>query len=245
MDTADLREKPQRRVLLVAALVVAHDLVGFVPARLDSHAESMVLGDIVLVVADVIAKKHLAVGVHHLVHACSALVSVLITVVEVQLRAVAIPEAVTTARKDGPVLAVITLVRLHFPIDRIIPQRFDTRAVEPFAEATGTLQRLPATFRSDTVVLLEDLHVSINRNAAAFQCYKVTPAVLLDLQRVAVAVFTAHKHTVVVGTELVYQGFQTPHTARKAVPVHRTPFLTRDKQKLPKVTAETGQLVIG
>ena len=205
----------------------------------------MVLGDIVLVVADVIAKKHLAVGVHHLVHACSALVSVLITVVEVQLRAVAIPEAVTTARKDGPVLAVITLVRLHLPIDCIVPQGLDTRAVEPFAEAAGTLQGLPATFRSDTVVLVEDLHVRIDRNAAAFQCNKVTPAVLLDLQRVAVAVLTAHKHAVVVGTELVYQGFQTPHTARKTVPVHRTPFLTRDKQKFPKVTAETGQLVIG
>ena len=245
MDTADLREKAQRRVLLMTALVIAHDLVGFVPARLDSHAESMVLGDIVLVVADVIAKKHLAVGVHHLVHACSALVSVLITVVEVQLRAVAIPEAVTTARKDGPVLAVITLVCLHFPINGIVPQRFDTRAVEPFAEAAGTLQGLPATFRSDTVVLLEDLHVSINRNAAAFQCNKVTPAVLLDLQRVAVAVLAAHKHTVVVGTELAYQGFQPAHTAREAVPVHRTPLLTRDKQKLPKVTAETGQLVIG
>ena len=229
----------------MAALVVAHDLVGFVPARLDSHAESMVLRDIVLIVADVIAKKHFAVSIHHLVHACRALVTVLITIVEVQLRAVAIPEAVTTARKDCPVFAVITLVRLHFPINRIVPQWFDTRAVEPFAEAAGTLQGLPATFRSDTVVLLEDLHVSINRNAAAFQCNKVTPAVLLDLQRVAVAVFTAHKHTVVVGTELVYQGFQTAHTARKTMPVHRTPFLTRDKQKLPKVAAETGQLVIG
>ena len=245
MDTADLREKAQRRVLLMTALVVAHDLVGFVPARLDSHAESMVLGDIVLIIADVIAKKHFAVSVHHLVHACSALVPVLITIVEVQLRAVAIPEAVTAARKDGAVFAVITLVRLHFPINGIVPQRFDTRAAEPFAEAAGTLQGLPATFRSDTVVLLEDLHVSINRNAAAFQCNKVTPAVLLDLQRVAVAVLAAHKHTVVVGTELVYQGFQTPHTARKTVPVHRTPFLTRDKQKFPKVTAETGQLVIG
>ena len=229
----------------MTALVVAHDLVRFVPARLDSHAESMVLGDIVLIVANVITEQNFTIGIHHLVHACSALISVLITIVEVQLRTVTIPEAVTTARKDCPVFTVITLVCLHFPINGIVPQRFDTRTVEPFAEATGALQGLPATFQSDTVILLKNLHIRINRNAATFQCNKVTPAVLLDLQRIAVAVFTAHKHTVVVGTELVYQGFQTPHTARKTVPVHRAPFLTRDKQKLPKVTAETGQLVIG
>ena len=78
----------------MTALVVAHDLVGFVPARLDSHAESMVLGDIVLVVADVITEQDFTIGIHHLVHACSALVPVLITIVEVQLRTVAIPEAV-------------------------------------------------------------------------------------------------------------------------------------------------------
>lgn len=84
VDTADLREKAQRRVLLMTALVVAHDLVGFVPARLDSHAESMVLGDIVLVVADVITEQDFTIGIHHLVHACSALVSVLVTIVEVQ-----------------------------------------------------------------------------------------------------------------------------------------------------------------
>ena len=89
MDTADLREKAQRRVLLMTALVVAHDLVGFVPARLDSHAESMVLGDIVLIVANVITEQNFTIGIHHLIHACSALISVLITIVEVQLRTIA------------------------------------------------------------------------------------------------------------------------------------------------------------
>ena len=41
-------------------------------------------------------------------------------------------------------------VCLHFPINGIVPQWFDTLAVEPFAEAAGTLQGFPTTFWSDT-----------------------------------------------------------------------------------------------
>ena len=55
MDPADFREKATGCIFLVATLVVANQFIRLMPATLDRHAEGMVLGDIVLIVADMVA----------------------------------------------------------------------------------------------------------------------------------------------------------------------------------------------
>lgn len=157
VDMADLCQQTIRHALqfLMTALVVMNQLVRLVPACLECHAVSMVLRFVILVLADMETQQHLAVGIHDLVHADGTNIAVFILVVEVQLRTVTVPQAVAAAGKLGLVLTAVTLVRLHLPIDRIIPQRLDTGAVKPFTQAAGTFQGFPATLRGNTIVFLE------------------------------------------------------------------------------------------
>ena len=88
---ADLSDKAVRVQLLVAALVVINNLIRLVSALLDCHAVGVVLGLIVLCVADAVAQKHLAHCVDHFIHLGRPHLALLVPIVKVQLRAVTIP----------------------------------------------------------------------------------------------------------------------------------------------------------
>ena len=79
---------------LVSALVVVHNLERLVPAHLDRHAVGVILRLEILVVADIVAQKDLAVCVDYLVHHRGAYLSFLVPVIQVQLRSVTVPEGV-------------------------------------------------------------------------------------------------------------------------------------------------------
>ena len=123
VDMADLCQQTIRDTFqfFVTALVVMDQLVRLVPACLESHAVGVILRLVILVLADMEAQQYLAVGIHDLVHTDGADITMLVLVVEVQLRTVTVPQAVTAAGKFGLVLAAVTLVRLHLSVDRIIP----------------------------------------------------------------------------------------------------------------------------
>ena len=88
---ANLPDKAVRVQLLVAALVVINNLIRLVSALLDCHAVGVVLGLIVLCVADAVAQKHLAHCVDHFIHLGRPHLALLVPIVKVQLRAVTIP----------------------------------------------------------------------------------------------------------------------------------------------------------
>ena len=134
-------------------------------------------------------------------------------------------------------LTAVTLVRLHLPIDRIIPQRLDTGAVKPFTQAAGTFQGFPATLRGNTIVFLENLHVGIDRDAAPFQRHEVTSGFLFDLQCVPVTIFTADQYRVVLRPVLLHKALQAALAARKGMRILLTPFLNPKKQRFPYITA--------
>ena len=107
--------------LLMTALVVMDQLVRLVPACLERHAVSMVLRLIILVLADMEAEQDFTVGIHDLVHPDGADLAALIPVIKVQFGTVTVPQAVTAAGEFGLMLAAVTLVGLHFTVNRIIP----------------------------------------------------------------------------------------------------------------------------
>ena len=105
---ADVGEEALRNLAALAALVVGDDLVGFVAGGFDCHPEGAELCVEVLRVTHGVAEQRLAVGVDHLIDRCrthhpAAVLDRL--VVEVQLRAVAVPQRVAQGRHHGLVAA--------------------------------------------------------------------------------------------------------------------------------------------
>ena len=118
---ADLPDKTVRVQLLVAALVVIYNLIRLMAALLDCHAVGVILGLIVLCVADAVAQKHLAHRVDHLIHLGRPHLALLVPIVKVQLRAVTIPQCVPACRKCSLVLSAVTLTRSLLAIYGVIP----------------------------------------------------------------------------------------------------------------------------
>ncbi len=104
--------------LPVSALVVMHNLVGAVSGGRDRHAVRGILRLEVLCLTYTVAEHHLTVGIYHLIHLQSAhnplaapfVVFHPLAVVQVQFRAVAVPQAVAHTRSVGAVLAAELLV---------------------------------------------------------------------------------------------------------------------------------------
>ena len=89
--------------------------------RLNGHPERVVLCNVVLRVADVIAEHHFRCSVDHFIDAGRTHFTVFILVVEIQLGAVTVPQRVAARRQGGLVLAVEALARFLFAVYGVIP----------------------------------------------------------------------------------------------------------------------------
>ena len=172
---------------LVASLVVVHDLVGLVLAHLYRHPVCVVLRLEVFVVADVVAQQHLAVCVHHLVDHRGAHLAFPVPIIQVELRPVAIPQAVAPHGQRSPVLASVPLVACQLPVDGIVPERLYLRAAEPHRQAAQAFQPFPPLSRSYSVVFVEYERIRVDRHPAPLQGDQVTACLFGYLHRTGVA----------------------------------------------------------
>ena len=182
-----------------------------------------------------VAQQHLAVGVHHLVDVDRAFVSAFVPVIEVQFRAVAIPEGIPAGGEQRVVLAVVELVCPHFAEHGIVPQGFDTGAVQPALHAPFALERFPAPFRGRAVVGLEDLVVGIFGHLAPLQSDDVPSFLLANLQRVPVAILPADQRLVMVGAVPLDQFLQPSDTAGQRMAELRAQLFAPPHYLLPVV----------
>ena len=201
-------QKTARRVFLVPALVVRHQFVGLVPARLYRHAQRVILRQIVLRIADVVAQQHLRGGVHHLVNACRAHLAVLVAVVQVQFRSVAVPQAVATRGQGRAVLAVEPLAGLLLAVCRAVPQRLHLGRVEPAFKPAQAADGFPSPLLGNLVGSLQQLTVGVDRYATAFQRNEHAPELLRYLQGVRVAHLAANQRSIALFLKRLYLSLQ-------------------------------------
>ena len=107
--------------LLMSALVVVNNLVRLVFAGLNGHAVGVILCLVVLRVADVPAKHYLAHRINDYIDLCCAYLTILVLVVEVELRSVTIPQRIALRRQRRSMLPSILLPCSLFAIHGIIP----------------------------------------------------------------------------------------------------------------------------
>ncbi len=213
----------ERSDLLVAPLVVVHQLVGLVPRHLDCHAVGVVLRLVVLVFRDMVAQEHLGIRVHDLVdlhgaglpsfpfHPCP--------VVQVELRPVAVPQRIAHRRHLRLVLAPVALMCRKLAVHRVIPKRLYVRGFQVAAQRFEALQRLPSFPPALTVVFLEDLAVGIDRVGTPFQRHDVSSGILRDHGGVVVADLAADKRHVPFPAVGADDPAQPVGVGREGVPV--------------------------
>ena len=198
VHTAYLPNKTVIVQFLVPALVVVHDLPRLVLRRLHGHAVGVILGLVVLGVADAVAKQYLAHRIDHLIHLRGPHLALLIPIIEVQFRAVTIPQRVTSRRQCRPVLASVPLPCGLLAIHGIIPQGFHCRAVQPLLHAAKAPQRLPTLLLGYLVGSVKELSIGIHRHLASLQRHNHLQEVVGHLQCRGVAELAAHHALVAV-----------------------------------------------
>ena len=210
VQVAEFLEKSLRLQFLVSSLVIGNDFVRLYFPLLHRHAVGHVLRIEIFPVADVATQEQFRTGIHHLIHVRGAgrpsfLPFVVRTVVEVYLRTVRIPKRVRHGWQDSVEGRHILVLELPFAVHRRIPPDHDRRIVQVIVHRGRALDGLQSTQGSLAVVLLEELHICIDREPAPPKLQQQGTFGLTDASGCTVAQVTAHQHHVslaLVGIEL-------------------------------------------
>ena len=237
MPQCQLREKGLRGEFLMSALVVVHDLHRFHTGTFYGHTIGEILSLIVFALADMVTNQALARRIHHLVHHNRAHLAIFVSVVQVQLRTVAVPYCIGQHRQLGRVLPVELLVSLLLAIHSVPPLHLDLRLVEPLHQRTHTLQRFPSFAHRAIVVARQDLIYRQQWHLAPSQCYQVVSTLCRDLARVLVRqLATDHTRQPLI-LVLQYLLAERLHTLGQRMRVVLTQGLAALGQYLPQVAA--------
>ena len=170
MHVAKLLKKSVGIKFLMSALVVVNNLVRLVLTGLDCHAISEILRLVILTIADVPTKHHLTHRINDYIDLCGAHFSILVLVVEVQLRAVAIPQRITLRWECRAVLASKLLSCCLLTMHSIVPLWHNRSTVQPSLHTAKAFQWFPAVCFCLAVCLFKELRIGVDRNPATLQC---------------------------------------------------------------------------
>lgn len=244
ISATSLQRGTRHHILLVATLIITRSLMKFIPTHLSDRTRDVMLNSVILIITSMVARRSFAVNVRRLMRTYDTLISILIAVMRIRLHTITVPRTIAATQGSNPILTIVALIYLRFPVGNVMPREFSAQTIRPFTRTTKALRKLPTAFQDSAIMLLRSLRIDVGQGTTTFRYGGMAPTILLSLRHITITMFATRGRAMIIKARLICRNFRAPRATQGAIPMRQAPFLAHSGRGFPGIATRADRLIV-